>query len=249
MFVLFAALAVATLVPISTAGASPKADGAGACDSGTLAPGTYSSITIDQGLCTFLPGVFQINGSLTIAPQSGVDATNCDTHVTVTGGISVQGGILGLGGSVIGTGCEADTGDVVGGGLRANNAAAVIVHGTRINGGLSILGGGVTTDCEVGIPFFGPTFFDLEDSSVNGGVTVTGLTTCWFGAIRNQINGGMRDTNNTFGDPDANEVQTNTIHGPLICNGNSPAVQQGDSEGLVNTVSGPKVGECSAPGI
>jgi hypothetical protein len=249
MFVLFAALAVATLVPLNPAGAVSHNAPVAPCSDGTLAPGTYSSITVDSGLCTFLPGVFQINGSLTIAPESGVDATNCDTHVTVTGGISVQGGILGLGGSVNGTGCEADTGDVVRNGIRANNAAAVIIHGTAISGGLSIVGGGVTTDCEVGIPFFGPTFFDLEDSSVNGGVTVTGLTTCWFGAIRNHINGGMRDTNNTFGDPDANEVQTNTINGPLICNGNSPAVQQGDSEGLVNIVTGPKVGECAKPGI
>ena len=89
----------------------------------------------------------------------------------------------------------------------------------------------------------------LEDGSINGGLTVTNLHTCWFGTFRNTINGGVHVMNNSFDDPDANEIQTNTIHGPLVCTGNSPAAQQGDSEGLENTVTGPKVGECNAPGI
>ena len=53
----------------------------------------------------------------------------------------------------------------------------------------------------------------------------------------------MRD--NVLADPDGNEYVTNTIHGSLICSGNSPAPQQGDSEGLLNIVTGRKGGQCS----
>jgi hypothetical protein len=117
---------------------------------------------------------------------------------------------------------------------------AVIVHGTNVSGGVVIDGGGVQ-DCEFAIPGLGfPTYVVFEDGSINGGLTVANLTTCWFGTFRNTINGGVHVTNNSFDDPDANEIQDNTIHGPLVCTGNSPAAQQGDSEGGPNTVSGPE---------
>ena len=73
--------------------------------------------------------------------------------------------------------------------------------------------------------------------------------TCGSVAKVAALSTSVTNPNNSFDDPDANEIQTNTIHGPLVCTGNSPAAQQGDSEGLVNTVTGPKVGECNAPGI
>jgi hypothetical protein len=44
-------------------------------------------------------------------------------------------------------------------------------------------------------------------------------------------------------------VQTNTIAGDLICHGNNPAPQQGDSGGLLNIVAGQKIGQCNKPGI
>jgi hypothetical protein len=258
MLVMTVAAAALVLAPASVASAAnPHGGGGGGggggadstCDTGTLTPGTYNNVTVSGGFCQFAPGTFLINGALTV-DGGGVDATNCDTHVTIEGGVSViNNGVLGLGGSVIGTGCAANTNDVVNNGLRAIGAAATIIHGTLVNGGLVISGGGFSTDCEGGIPGLGPAFSDIEDNVVNGGVSVTGLVTCWFGAIRNHINGGLIDKNNTFGDPDANEVQTNVINGPLNCSGNSPAVQQGDSEGLVNIVSGPKTGECAKPGI
>jgi hypothetical protein len=47
-------------------------------------------------------------------------------------------------------------------------------------------------------------------------------------------------------DTDSNEVVTNTINGNLICQGNSPAVQFGDSGGLPNTVGGHKLGQCAS---
>ncbi len=47
-------------------------------------------------------------------------------------------------------------------------------------------------------------------------------------------------------DPDGNEYVTNVIRGDLVCTGNSPAPQAGDSEGDKNIVTGTKVGQCRA---
>jgi hypothetical protein len=38
---------------------------------------------------------------------------------------------------------------------------------------------------------------------------------------------------------------TNTINGNLVCHGNSPAPQIGDSEGQPNVVTGRKVDQCA----
>jgi hypothetical protein len=52
-------------------------------------------------------------------------------------------------------------------------------------------------------------------------------------------------TNNILADPDAMEIVTNTIAGNLICSGNSPAPQGGDSGGAPNVVRGAKIGQCA----
>jgi hypothetical protein len=247
LFVGLAALALVLLGPAAGV-ASAAAPQAGGCATGELAPGTYSSITV-TGFCMFDPGTIVIRGGLTVAPNAGVDATNCDLNLTITGGITVgDNAILGLGGAGD-SGCAGPTNTQVTGGLNATNALAVIVHGTHVSGGVTINGGGVQ-DCTFSVPGLGfPTFVDYEDGSVNGGLTIENVTTCWGGVFRTTINGGLTDVNNHWDDPDANEIQTNTVHGPMVCMGNSPAVQQGDSEGLMNTATGPKIGECSAPGI
>jgi hypothetical protein len=248
ILVVFAGLAVMVVGPASVASAAnPHAGSSSACD-GVLAPGTYQSLTVTT-FCALDAGTYRINGGVTVAPGAAFDATNCDAVLTITGGVTVgEDAVLGLGGAGD-TDCDAPTGTKVYGGLRATDAMAVIVHGTNVWGGVVIDGGGVQ-DCEFAIPGLGfPTYVVFEDGSINGGLTVANLTTCWFGTFRNTINGGVHVTNNSFDDPDANEIQDNTIHGPLVCTGNSPAAQQGDSEGGPNTVSGPKVGECNAPGI
>ena len=45
---------------------------------------------------------------------------------------------------------------------------------------------------------------------------------------------------------DSSEIVTNTVSGNLICAGNVPGVQVGDSEGGANTVTGNKLGQCSS---
>jgi len=226
------------------------------CAGGPFAPGTYGSVVV-TGFCMTTPGVFTIKGSLTIAPNGGLDATNCDSHVTVRDGILVlPGGVLGLGGSVNGTGCAADTNDVVRGGLHAFLPIGVIVHGTQINDGFAVLGGGGWTDCTKnvpGLPF--PPYTDIEDSQINGGASIAGMSTCWMGFIRNQVHGDVRIDNNTMGDPDAIEIGLNTIQGDLHCRGNQIDPAVGGPGGVPtnsfdgspanpNTVSGEETGQC-----
>jgi hypothetical protein len=52
-------------------------------------------------------------------------------------------------------------------------------------------------------------------------------------------------SDNVLADPDGNEYVTNVINGSLMCWGNSPARQVGDSQGLPNAVTGVKSGQCT----
>ena len=227
-FVVVVAVCATALLGTATASSAKNSPAPGStCAGGPIAPGTYQSLTV-TGFCFMGSGVFDIKGGLTIAPNGGLKATDCDSQVTVSGGIQVQsGGILGLGASATGNGggaCPANTYDVVHGGLTANQALAVIIHGTTIDGGFSVQGGGGGTACDFSQPFV--PFTNMEDTRINGGALLSGLSTCWIGIIRVEINGGMSVTNNTLGDPDAIEIGNNVIRGGLACSGNhlDPAV-------------------------
>jgi hypothetical protein len=158
------------------------------------------------------------------------------------GPVTIHGGVY------VGSGATLVFGDesvpvhtaTISGGVHASGAANVQIHFSTINGGLDVLGGAG--------PFGGPfgvTFNTIEDSTINGGATVSGYNGFWMGFIRNHVNGSVNLNNNVLADPDGNEYVTNTIHGSLNCAGNSPAPQQGDSEGLLNIVTGQKTGQCA----
>ena len=83
-----------------------------------------------------------------------------------------------------------------------------------------------------------------SSSSVGGNLTVTGLRSCWFGALRNNLRNSALVAGNTMADPDAMEVVSNTVRHSLSCLGNSPAVQYGDSVGTPNVVRRWATGEC-----
>lgn len=127
------------------------------------------------------------------------------------------------------------------GGVHATNPLGVQIHFATINGGIDIHGGSG--------PFGGPfdvTWNTIEDSHINGNVTIAGYDGFWMGFIRNHVNGAVNLNNNTLQDPDGNEYVTNVINGSLNCSGNVPAPQQGDSEGDINIVNGHKTGQCAA---
>lgn len=253
MLVLLAGALVATLL-VGTAGAT-----SGFVCSGigqAIPPGSYGSVTV-SGLCA-IEGTVNISGGLTIAPGAGLDASgpDCNSFVHVSGGVRVMdNGVLFLGNSQ-GTGCP-NSNDLVNGGLQGSNAAAVVVHGTRINGRFSVRGGGGGTSCGgmvvQGVPLFTPPFTDVEDSWINGGASISGMSTCWMGFIRNRVNGGVSVVNNTVGDPDAIEIGLNTINGGLACSGNAlafpgpggvPTNSFDGSPPNPNKVNGQESGQC-----
>lgn len=223
----------------------------------SIPPGSYGSVTV-TGLCS-IEGTVTISNGLTIASGAGLDAQgpDCNSFVHVSGGVRVlENGVLFLGNGA-GTGCPSSE-DVVNGGLRAGNALAVVVHGTSINGGFSVQGGGGGTSCldafVQGVDLMTPPFTDVEDSSVNGGANISGMSTCWMGFIRNQANGGVTVNANTMGDPDAIEIGLNTINGGLACSGNAlafpgpggvPTNSFDGSPPNPNTVNGKESGQCA----
>lgn len=256
---------VGLLSTSSASAAAPYTCAGGTATSPTLIPpGPYASVLV-TGSC-YLEGTYDITGGLTVAPGAELDGTvqfgfygygePCDVFGTVSGGVRVgQGGVLYLGNGH-GTGCP-NSNIVVNGGLTAVGADTVVVHGTTFNGGFSVSGGGGAGNCTPtpAAPF--GSYTDLEDSAVNGRLSITGLNTCWLGTIRNSVNGGEVVANNEMSDPDAIEIGMNVIHGNLTCSGNFLNPMLGPIGGGVptdffdglgpfpNTVTGRTTGQCA----
>ena len=237
----------------------------------TLAGGTYSSVTV-TGVCGVNGGQVVVTGNVNIEGSNGalVATFARNAHGSGTSGITVHGNILVDNGATLFLGCFAssspcnddpnpsnptlNSADVVNGDVIATNALAVIVHGSVIVGDIRQSGGGGgaftgpgknCTPTGIFNKFGSPAFSDVEDNIIGGNVSVVGVQSCFFGAFRDTVGGSVSYLNNTMADPDASEVLTNTIHGNLICAGNLPANQFGDSHGSPNTVSGFATGQCS----
>lgn len=228
-----------------------------------IPPGAYGSVTV-TGFC-FMQGSYTITHGLTVGPDAFLDAAvffgfppydygiPCNVFVDVSGGVRVApNGALYLGNGP-GTGCP-NSDDVVNGGIASSGAQSVVIHGTTINGGLRVEGGGGGTTCApTASSPFGP-YTDMEDSTVNGGTSFSGVSTCWMGFIRNASNGTVSITSNTMGDPDAIEIGLNTINGSLSCSGNAlafpgpggvPTNSFDGSPPNPNTVTGQEIGQCA----
>jgi len=213
------------------------------CHGGKIKGGTYQSLTI-AGNCTLTAkGTVHVKGNVVVRGHGILNTLTTGTF-NVDGNVSVLAkGIAGLGCNDE-VGCPTESNDHIGGNLTGNDAWAVIVEQEHVGGRISIVGGGKTKNCSSTGLLGGPFFATVHDSTVGGNVFVSGLRTCWFGLIRTTVGGNVRVTKNRFGDPDANEIITNTIAGNLSCFNNSPAAQIGDSGGSPNTVGGKKRGEC-----
>ena len=161
--------------------------------------------------------------------------------------------------------------DSVRGDITAYGAQAVVVHSVAISGSVSLQGGGggaaaqtcnaqppppttIPVPVQVPIPNLEPwsedanldatpVYSDFEDTSIGGNYTVTNLTSCWLGSLRNQIGGEAFFVGNMMGDPDAMEIGNNLIGGNLACFGNSPAPQFGDGA-APDLVAGRGIGQC-----
>ena len=158
------------------------------------------------------------------------------------GPVTIRGGLFVGEGATFVLGSEENPGDngTITGGVHATDAASVQIHFMTITGGIDVQGGSGA--------FGGPfdiTWTTIEDSTINGSVTIAGYDGFWMGFIRNTVHGSVNLNDNVLVDPDGNEYVTNTIQGSLNCAGNSPAPQIGDSEGSPNQVTGTKTGQCA----
>jgi hypothetical protein len=234
----------------------------GSFSSPGLLAGTYNGSVDISGVCFQNGAPALVEGNLVLTPGSALDATfalddkahnGSRTSLTVTGDVIVDAG------ATLFLGCEPNfaacsdsstltSEDAVVGSVTATDALGVVIHATRIGGGVSQSGGGGGVTCSptgVFASFQSPVYSDYEDLTIGGGLSITRLGTCWLGAIRNKIGGSFTDSGNVMADPDANEMMDNTVGNNLSCDSNSPAVHYGDSGSAPNVVSGTASGECA----
>jgi hypothetical protein len=252
---LCAAGALALAVPAlqGTASAAPAANAT--CSGGSIAAGTYSSLTV-SGFCSVDAGNVTVTKNVTLAPGGGLLAAFGGSDLNVGGNLIVgANAILVLGCEPVAFVCFNDpdqvvgtlrTNDRVGGNLTADGALMVLAHNNIIVGNLAQSGGGGGVTCSLFPlgPDGPPAYSTFEDNAIGGNASVTGVGTCWLGFIRNTVVGNVNFSGNVTFDPDGNEVVTNSAIRNLNCSGNSPKPQFGDSAGNLNTVGGKATGQC-----
>jgi hypothetical protein len=133
-------------------------------------------------------------------------------------------------------------------GIRSDG---VVLHNTTVDGNVDLIGGGGGTAGQTCTPagvfnvtFGFPPYSGIFDGKVGGNVVVTDLDTCWWGMFRTNVGGSVINTHITNDDPDGNEVNTNVIHGSLVCLNDTPAIQFGDGNGQPDKVGGAAIGQC-----
>ena len=229
---------------------------AGTCSGGSVTAGTYSALTI-TGACTVDAGTVNVTRNLTVAPGGELIAAFGGSDVHVGGNVMVgANGVLILGCEPEAFTCVNDTPpgtmithDTVGGNVISQGALAVIVHATTIDGNSITQGGGGGVTCGSSIPNVpggSPAYIDFEDNTIGGNSIIQGVQSCWAGYIRNHVSGNVIYQRNMFADPDASELTTNNVGRNMICFGNNPQVQFGDSHGTPNVIGGKALGECTA---
>lgn len=233
-------LGLCALVGLATVASTALAAGGATttCTGGTIAAGSYQNVKV-TGDCTFADGTVTINGNLQVAPGAALnDRAGSPATVYVKGNATVgKGAVLGLG-----TYAPAPAHDsaVVNGNVVANGAASLYLGGMTVHGNVIVSGGG---DPGRNLP--------IKDDTIGGNLIIHGWSGLWFGVVRDVVGGNVILTNNVAADTtqppgsDSSEVVTNTISGNLICSGNVPAAQIGDSEGSPNDVGGKKIGQCA----
>lgn len=260
-----------TVIP-GVASASPGAHGYN-CAGGNIAPGTYNGMVI-SGVCYIPAGTVDVRGNLVIEPGALLDgaATSGDPVASpvLPGTLLVQGNISVGNGAVLAIGCSPQGGcsgvnyDRVDGNVIANDAEAVLIQAVAIGGNVSIVGGGggvvggpgsfgcFNPESPIPAPWSedaalsggSPQYTDLEDSTIGGNLTVSGVQSCFVASFRNQVGGNVTFSNNVTSDGDGNELGSNLIGGNLACASNDPAVQFGDSGAAPNMVGGNASGDC-----
>jgi hypothetical protein len=190
--------------------------------------GASSAQARGGALTTFCNGTLASGSYGRLVVPAGASCDGTSANIRVSDGVRVkQGATL-----ILGHENGPNTG-IIRGGVHADAPKSLQLHFARVYDGVRMYGGGGSGQ-----------FSTIEDNVIRGGVTQTGYRAFWLGFIRNRVIGNVRLSNNVMKDPDANEYVTNRIQGNLVCHGDSPAPQIGDSGGQPNIVTGSKVGQC-----
>jgi hypothetical protein len=226
--------------------------------------GIHANVVI-IGACKVSAGRALVRGNLTLTSGATLVAVFARNHRTHRGRskLAVSGNLTVLPGATAILGCEApespciddphprhptlSSSTAVSGNLLAIESLGIVIHDSVIDGNVLQFGGGGGRKCAPrGIfkLFQAPVYSDYEDNLIGGNLSVSGVRSCWFGALRNAIHGNVAVAANRMADPDANEVLTNVVHGNIACFANHPAVQFGDSHGSPNVVTGFAAGQC-----
>jgi hypothetical protein len=251
-------------VGASSAAAKNHTGGPATC-SGTLASpgvlsGTYSSNVTIEGICAAVAGPVLIEGNLTLAPGSGLNAAFAAGNVTVQGNLSVgRDAFMYLGCIPRSFACFDDpnpehptlsSASTVEGNLSETQPLGVVVHNSTIGGNVQQTGGGGGTTCENPPPTFPfGVFSAYEDSTIGGSINVIGLDSCWLGVARDSVGRNVDILQNQLADPDAIEILGNQIGNNLVCQGNSMVWNSNETEGLFPREPHPnearhRVGQC-----
>jgi len=238
---------------IGGSAASAAAPTAGSCSGGPIAAGVYNGLVV-SGTCTVKAAV-TVNGNVTVANGAYLDAAYLGTRLTINGNITVgKGAKLGLGCTFGYHDCglvPVWAGNVnVSGNVVANSALTMFIDFTTIHGNVVSNGGGDITMVDHP-PAEDGLVLPIKDDTIGGNLIVQGWQGAWFGIIRDTVGGNVVASHivgtriGEQNEPDSTEIVTNRISSNLICMGNSPVAQIGDSGGSPNEVGGQKLGECA----
>jgi hypothetical protein len=240
-----AALAVAAGALLAGGAVTAGAAGPHVC-TGTLhkpgvLKGNYPHGVVVKGACAVKAGKARVIGTVTVTKGSVLAAAYGRHHASLT----VIGNLLVDRGATVVLGCKVNPNGsgfaciddpnpkhptltshaTISGNIVARSPLAVIVHNSSIAGNINQSGGGGGLSCAPAKTgpfalFKSPVYSDYEDSSVRGSVTISNVSSCWLGLVRDGIRKSLTVTGNQMGDPDAIEILANHIRNNLACRRN-----------------------------
>jgi len=250
---LFTGVAVAATLVI-TGATSVSAAGNGTCAGGTVAAGSYKSLTI-TGFCTLDGGNVNVQLNLKVASTGAFNALFGESTLTVGGNLIVDpGGVLALGCDPEELPCfdnaAATSNHSVGRDLLVDHGLLVIVHDNHIGGNVEQDGGGAGFNCDSVFPNGPPDYTDYAGNVIGGSASISGLRTCWTGFSHNVVGGNVNHTNNQTAIDDGNLIDGNHIAGSLRCFNDAPAPHLSDGPTpIMNVVGRAAQGQCASISI
>ena len=205
--------------------AAPNGGTALMCTGGDIASGTYSSITV-TGHCTVTEdATISVTGNITVAAGAILEADGAPSTITVGHNVTAgPGAWIALGCTLAHGGCSTLKADVlVKGNVTLDHVFNAALNGITVNGNVTSMGGGAGLDFPGFIPF------SVKDDIIGGNLTVSGLTTTWFGVIRTSVGRNVTLTSIKVSDPDGNEIVHDVIGRNLTCTAMNVPPQFGDA--------------------